>query len=99
MPNDPLNVESLAAQAEPLRAQLAGLKAWRRSFGLAMTTAFRRSVVDGKRLEDVLKSLALSLSRRALTQALSPIGSGHRQRAVGAASAIFWAAGVLPRAG
>ena len=45
-------------------------------FGRAMTTAFRRSVVDGKRLQDVLKSLALGLSSRALNQALAPIGQG-----------------------
>ena len=41
-----------------------------------MTNAFRRSVVDGKKLEDVLKSLALGLSSRALSQALAPIGQG-----------------------
>jgi phage-related minor tail protein len=45
-------------------------------FGRAMTTAFRRSVVEGRRLEDVLKSLALSLSGRALNAALAPIGRG-----------------------
>jgi hypothetical protein len=33
-------------------------------------------VVDGRALEDVLRSLALSLSSRALNQALAPIGQG-----------------------
>ena len=47
-----------------------------------MTTAFRRSAVDGKRLEDVL-SLALSLSSRALNAALAPIGQRDRLALLG----------------
>lgn len=76
MPVETSDIEALTTQAEPLRAQLADLDGLADSFGRAMTTAFRRSVVDGRRLEDVLKSLALGLSRRALNQALAPIGSG-----------------------
>ena len=72
----PSDIENLAAQTEPLRAQLQDLQGLADGFGRAMTTAFRRSVVDGKRLEDVLKSLALGLSSRALNQALAPIGQG-----------------------
>jgi hypothetical protein len=68
--------ESAAAEVEPLRAELQGLQGLADSFGRAMTAAFRRSVIDGKRLEDVLKSLALSLSSRALNRALAPIGEG-----------------------
>jgi hypothetical protein len=64
------------ADSEPLAAQLRDLQGLADSFGQAMTTAFRRSVVDGRALEDVLKSLALSLSSRALNQALAPIGQG-----------------------
>lgn len=62
--------------AEPLAAELRDLQGLADSFGRAMTTAFRRSVVDGRALEDVLKSLALGLSSRALNQALAPIGQG-----------------------
>ena len=69
-------LETVSAQAAPLRAQLQDLQGLADAFGRSMTTAFRRSVVDGKRLEDVLKSLALGLSRRALNQALAPIGRG-----------------------
>jgi hypothetical protein len=68
--------ESAAAEAEPLRAELQSLQGLADGFGRAMTTAFRRSVVDGRALEDVLKSIALSLSSRALNQALAPIGQG-----------------------
>jgi hypothetical protein len=62
--------------AEPLAAELRELQGLAETFGRAMTTAFRRSVIDGRALEDVLKSLALSLSSRALNQALTPIGQG-----------------------
>jgi hypothetical protein len=72
----PSDFENLSAQSEPLRAQLTDLQGLADGFGRAMTTAFRRSVVDGKRLQDVLKSLALGLSSRALNQALAPIGQG-----------------------
>ena len=68
--------DAIAAEAAPLRAELRDLQGLADSFGRAMTTAFRRSVVDGQALEDVLKSLALSLSSRALNQALAPIGQG-----------------------
>ena len=60
----------------PLRTELRELEGLADSFGRAMTTAFRRSVVDGKQLDDVLRSLALSLSSRALSSALAPIGQG-----------------------
>ncbi len=72
----PSDFENLATQSEPLRAQLTDLQGLADGFGRAMTNAFRRSVVDGRRLQDVLKSLALGLSSRALNQALAPIGQG-----------------------
>jgi phage-related minor tail protein len=72
----PSDSENLSSQAEPLRAQLQDLQGLADGFGRALTNAFRRSVVDGKRLQDVLKSLALGLSSRALNQALAPIGQG-----------------------
>jgi lambda family phage tail tape measure protein len=72
----PSDFENISSQAEPLRAELQDLQGLADGFGRAMTNAFRRSVVDGKRLQDVLKSLALGLSSRALSQALAPIGQG-----------------------
>jgi hypothetical protein len=69
-------LDELADDAAPLRAALGELEGLADQFGRAMTTAFRQSVVDGKRLEDVLRSLALSLSGRALNAALAPIGRG-----------------------
>jgi lambda family phage tail tape measure protein len=73
---DDLDGEGLAAEVEPLEVALRDLEGLADSFGRAMTTAFKRAVVDGKRLEDWLKSLALSLSGRALNAALAPIAGG-----------------------
>ena len=72
----PTEFETLAGEAAPLRNTLRDLEGLADGFGRAMTNAFRRSVVDGRRLEDVLKSLALGLSSRALSAALAPIGRG-----------------------
>jgi phage-related minor tail protein len=72
----PSELDNLSAETSPLRAQLRDLEGLADGFGRAMTNAFRRSVVDGRRLQDVLKSLALGLSSRALNQALAPIGQG-----------------------
>jgi hypothetical protein len=71
MANDDFGFDA-APVAEALR-ELEGLAD---GFGRAMTSAFRQAVVDGKRLEDVLRSIALSLSGRALSAALAPIGQG-----------------------
>jgi hypothetical protein len=60
----------------PLAAELRELNSLAENFGRVMTTAFRRSVIDGRALEDVLRSIALSLSSRALNSALAPIGQG-----------------------
>jgi lambda family phage tail tape measure protein len=76
MATDFSEFEDAAGAAAPLQASLRDLQGLADGFGRAMTSAFRRSVIDGKRLEDVLKSLALGLSSRALSMALAPIGNG-----------------------
>ena len=76
MPENDSELDDLASETGPLSAALRELEGLADGFGRAMTTAFKQSVVDGKRLEDVLKSLALSLSARALDRALLPIGQG-----------------------
>jgi len=64
------------ADTQALEVALRDLQGLADSFGHTLTTAFRKSAVEGKRLEDVLKSMALSLSRRALNAALKPLESG-----------------------
>jgi hypothetical protein len=51
-------VGEAASTTEPLRASLRSLQGLADGFGRAMTTAFKRSVVDGRQLGDVLRSLA-----------------------------------------
>lgn len=76
MHSDDSDFDDLASATEPLKAAMRDLEGLADGFGRAMTTAFKRSVIDGKRLEDVLKSLALSLSGKALNAALAPIERG-----------------------
>jgi phage-related minor tail protein len=46
------------------------------AFSKAMTQAFAASVISGKQLDDVLKSLALKISDLALKAAFKPVQSG-----------------------
>lgn len=71
----PFETDDVTAELDPLRAALADLQGLADDFGRAMTSAFRSAVLEGKRLEDVLRSLILSLSNRALSAALAPISS------------------------
>jgi phage-related minor tail protein len=70
------NFGELAAASEPLKDALGDLAGLADDFGRAMTSAFKQAVVDGRRLEDVLKSIALGLSGKALSSALAPIADG-----------------------
>jgi hypothetical protein len=63
-------------------------------FGRAMTSAFRQAAFEGRKLEDVLRSIALSLSGRALSAALAPIGQG-----IGDAIGGVFGAGAVARGG
>lgn len=60
----------------PFKTDLANLQKAGEGFGAALTGAFSRAVFDGKKLSDVMRSLALSLSRQALGGALKPLEQG-----------------------
>jgi hypothetical protein len=62
------------SEIEPLGGALRELEGLADGFGRALTTAFWRAAVEGKALDDVLRSLALMLAGRALSAALAPIG-------------------------
>jgi phage-related minor tail protein len=66
---------SLAGETARLRGEMAELTRLGANFGSTIARAFGSAIVDGKKLGDVLKGLALSLSRQALTAALKPLGS------------------------
>jgi phage-related minor tail protein len=91
--------ESMGAETGALGAELRELEGLADNFGRAMTSAFRRAVVDGKKLEDVLKSLALALSSRALSAALAPISRGLGGAIASILGARFAKGGVLNRGG
>jgi hypothetical protein len=63
-------------ELEPLGGALRELEGLADGFGRALTTAFRQAAAEGKALDDVLRSLALTLAGRALSAALAPIGQG-----------------------
>jgi phage-related minor tail protein len=67
------SLDGLALRTRDLELRAGG-------FARAMTQAFRSAAVDGKRFDDVLRSLALRLSDLSLKAALKPlersIGSG-----------------------
>lgn len=46
------------------------------SFGRAITGAFTRGVVDGRRFEDVLRSIGRSMTQSLLRSALQPVQTG-----------------------
>jgi phage-related minor tail protein len=79
----------LSDSTAPLQTALRDLEGLADGFGRAMTTAFRRAAVDGKRLEDVLRSLARGLSSRALSAALAPISRGIGSAISGALGALL----------
>jgi phage-related minor tail protein len=59
--------------AERLAGLLRELQIGANGFSHALTGAFARGIADGKRLDDVLKSLALRFSDLALRSALRPL--------------------------
>lgn len=46
------------------------------SFGRSITNAFARGVVDGRRFEDVLRSIGRAMTQSLLKSALSPVTTG-----------------------
>ena len=67
------NERDLSFDTTRLREELRELNGLARGFGATLSRAFASAVVDGRKLSDVLRGLALSLSRQALTAALKPV--------------------------
>ncbi len=80
---------AVTADTEPLKMAFRDLQGLADGFGHTLTTAFRKSVIEGKRFEDVLKSMALSLSRLALNAALKPLQNGISNLFGGLLSSLF----------
>ena len=77
------------ADTQALETALRDMQGLADGFGRILTRAFRKSAIEGKRLEDVLKSMALSLSRSALNAALKPLERGISNLFSGLLSSLF----------
>jgi phage-related minor tail protein len=67
---------NVTADTTSLEQQLAGAARIGRKFGSSLTSAFSDIALRGKDVGDVLKNLALSLSRMALQAAFKPLEQG-----------------------
>lgn len=67
--------DRLGLDTEALKAQMNDLDRLAEGLGNRLVTAFSAAAIQGRDLEGVLRGLALSLSRMALTQALRPLGN------------------------
>ena len=72
--NDGISVQ-VGADIAPLRSALSDASRLSGKFANDLTRAFEDAAIKGRTLSDVLKQLALSLSRQTLQAALSPITS------------------------
>jgi phage-related minor tail protein len=68
-------LERLNLETEALKAQMGELDRLAQGFGARIASAFAGAALQGRNLSDVLRGLALSLSRMALQAALKPLGS------------------------
>jgi phage-related minor tail protein len=68
-------MEEINLETSRLRDELAELTRLGENFGHTLTRAFASAVIDGRKLSDVLRGLALSLANQGLTAALRPLGN------------------------
>lgn len=67
-------VNALSLETEKLRNEMTGLNRLADSFGQTIARSFAGAIIQGRKLSDVLKGLALSLAGQALSSALKPLG-------------------------
>ena len=68
-------VSALSLETAKLRNDMAGLNRLADNFGQTLVRSFAGAIIQGRKLSDVLKGLALSLAGQALSSALKPLGS------------------------
>lgn len=74
MPTPQDTVNSLSLETAQLRNEMAGLNRLAENFGQTLVRSFASAIIQGRKLSDVLKGLALSLAGQALLSALKPLG-------------------------
>ena len=67
-------VNALSLETEKLRSEMMGLNRLADNFGQTLVRSFASAIIQGRKLSDVLKGLALSLAGQALSSALKPLG-------------------------
>ena len=72
--------------AAALKRDLGDLSVLSQGFGQSLSRALASAVVQGRSLQDVMRGLALSLSRRALTQSLTALTDAVLPKAASAAA-------------
>ncbi len=86
------NLSQLPQRVADLRTEMQDLSQLADSFGNKLVNAFAGAVIHGRKLSDVFRGLALSISSQALGAALKPIGN----LAGGLLSNLFAAQPVTP---
>lgn len=76
-------------EAERLRAAMEDVRSTSRDAAGVLSRGLRQALVDGRSLEQVLRSAALSLSNRALSAALAPVEQGISSGISGLAGQLF----------
>jgi lambda family phage tail tape measure protein len=76
MSEDDIDFSSRLSELRTLSALTQNLGKSADSFGKSITSAFARGIVDGKRFEDVLRSVGRSMSDSLLKMALKPLQNG-----------------------
>jgi phage-related minor tail protein len=66
---------SLSQRVGELRSEMQDLTRLADSFGNKLVSAFAGAVIHGRKLSDVIRGLALSMSNQALSMALKPLGN------------------------
>lgn len=90
------DLSKLSFETEALKTQLTDLDRLAQGFGNRMVTAFAGAALQGRNLGDVLKGLALSLSRMALSAALKPLGNMIGQVVPNATGNVFSQGRIMP---
>lgn len=75
--------------AERLRTAMEDVRSASREAAGVLSRGLRQALVDGRSLEQVLRSAALSLSNRALSAALAPVEQGISSGISGLAGRLF----------
>ena len=84
----------IKANTNQFRAELADAQHMAHNFGRSITSALEGAVLHGGKLSDILRSLALDLSRIALNAALRPLERSITNVVNSALSGLFGAAGL-----